>query len=228
MSRRKTSKKKQEETLVDIVEVRDTAQDYLSKNRKMIFGIGGLLLILVGAFMVYKFMIQEPKEKQAMESLYWAEYQFSRDSFASALENPGKGFEGFLDIIDNYSGTNASNLSKYYAGVSYLNLGKFDAAVDYLSSFNPAGTVTPIMKQGALGDAYSELNDFDAAISAYKSAAFGTSNDLLSPYYLQKYGMLQLRQGNAAEAQKAFEKIKAEYPTSTEGLQIEKYLAKAG
>ncbi len=227
MSRRKKSKK-QDETLVDIVEVRDTAQDYLAKNSKMIFGIGGLLLLLVGGFLVYKFMILEPKEKQAMESLYWAEYQFSRDSFASALENPGKGFEGFLDIIDNYNGTNASNLSKYYAGVSYLNLGKFDAAVDYLNAFNPAGTVTPIMKQGALGDAYSELNDFEAAIAAYKKAAFGSSNDLLSPYYLQKYGMLQLKQGNSAEAQKAFEKIKAEYPSSTEGQQIDKYLANAG
>lgn len=227
MSRRKT-RKKEEETLVDIVEVKDSAQDYLAKNSKMIFGIGGLLLLLVGAFLVYKFMIQEPKEKQAMESLYWAEYQFSRDSFASALENPGKGFEGFLDIIDNYSGTNASNLSKYYAGVSYLNLGKFDAAVDYLNSFSPAGTVTPIMKQGALGDAYSELNDFDAATAAYKKAAYGSSNDLLSPYYLQKYGMLQVRQGNNGEAQKAFEKIKAEYPTSTEGQQVDKYLANAG
>ncbi len=223
---RRRSNKKEEETLVDIVEARDNAKDYFGKNQKMILGIALAVALLVGAFVVYKFLIKEPQEKQAMEAMYWAEYQFARDSFAIALENPGRDMEGFLDIIDNYGGTSAANLSKYYAGVSYLNLGKYDAAVDYLESFSPKGTVTPIMKFGALGDAYSELNEFDKALSSYKKASGSGSNDLLTPYYLQKYGMLQERQGNSAEALSAYNQIKEKYPLSTEGTLVDKYISR--
>ncbi len=226
MARRRNTKKKDDETLVDLVEARDNVQDYFGQNQAKIIGIAAILALLIGGFFVYKFLIQEPKEKQAMEAMYWAEYQFSRDSFSNALENPGRGFEGFLDIIDNYGGTSASNLSKYYAGISYLNLGKYDAAVDYLESFSPKGSITPIMKYGALGDAYSELNDLDKALSSYKQAANTDVNDFLTPYYLHKYGLLCERQGNPSDALSAYNRIKKDFPNSSEGNTIDKYIVR--
>ena len=167
-----------------------------------------------------------PREAKAMSAMYKAEQQFERDSFALALENPGGGFDGFLDIIDNYNGTKAANLARYYAGISYLNLGLYDPAIDYLKDFSASGALLPITKLGALGDAYSEKGEFDQAISYYQKAVNATANDLLTPYYLQKLGLLSDKQGNAEDAAKYFNRIKAEFPDSEEGSQIEKYIAR--
>lgn len=213
-----------DDTLLDLNEAKESAQGFFEKNQKMIVGIASLVALLFIGYVVYQFFYKEPREVAAKEMIYKAEQQFLRDSFALALENPGGGFEGFLDIIDNYSGTKTANLAKYYAGVSYLNLGNNESAIEYLSSFSAAGQITPTMKNGAMGDAYSEMNDFDNALSYYKKAAYGVENELLSPYYLKKYAMLCEVQGDNGAAQKAYATIKEKYPTSAEGADIDKYL----
>ncbi len=223
--RRKQTKKENEELLVDIVEVKETGQDFIERNKMLVIGVVAGLLLLVGGYLVWKYMIQAPKEKQAAAAIYMAENQFAKDSFALALENPGGAFEGFLDIIDNYSGTKTANVAKYYAGISYLNLGRFEDAISYLESFSPSGTITPIMKHGALGDAYSETGDLDKAVSLYKKAASSGDNEFLTPYYLMKLGTLQQRQGNNSAAADAFRKIKEKYPNSSQGSDIDRYLA---
>lgn len=215
-----------DDTLVDLVEVKESASGMLQNNQLKILGIIGILALLVGGFLAYKYLYQSPRNNAAMEQMYKAEMQFKQDSFALALENPGGGFDGFLDIIDNYNGTKAANLSKYYAGVCYLNLGRYNEAIEYLNTFSADGNVTPITKFGAMGDAYSELNDFDSAVSNYRKAANAGDNELLTPYYLKKVGMLLEKQGDSAGAAEAYQQIKEKYPNSTEGLDISKYITR--
>lgn len=224
MARRK-KKQNVDETLVDIVEAKESAQDYFERNKVLVLSIVGALVIIIGGLLFYNTLIKGPNEKAAKEAMYQAEQQFARDSFALALENPGAGFDGFLDIIDNFGGTTSANLASYYAGVSYLNLGMFEAAVEYLEDFSPDGKVTPIMKNGALGDAYSELGDFDKALSFYKKAS-ENDNSYLAPYYLKKYGLLAEKQGDTAAALDAYNKIENQFPSSTEAADISKYIAR--
>jgi len=223
MSRRKNTK--QDETLVDLVEAKESAQGFIEKNQFLVLGAILGVLLLVGGILAYSLLYKAPREKKAASAMYKAEEQFSRDSFALALENPGGGFDGFLDIIDNYNGTKTANLAKYYAGISYLNLGVYETSIEYLESFSPGGDVLPITKYGALADAYSEMNDFDKAIGLYEKAVNTTKNDLLTPYYLKKLGLLQQKQGNNEAAQKAFMRLKNEYPDSSEGQMADKYLS---
>lgn len=226
MARRK-SRKQEEETLVDLVEAKESAQDYFERNQGLVLGvIAGIILIVVGLFAYFNLYLA-PKNDTAMEQMYQAQFQFEQDSFAKALENPGGGYDGFLDIIDNYGGTKAANLSKYYAGISYLRLGRYDAAISYLKDFNASGDVLPIMKNGALGDAYAELGEFDQALGFYKKAATEKENDFLTPYYLDKLAKLHERQGNFAESQKYFKEIKDNYPNSTVGRDVDKYLTRS-
>ena len=228
MARRKSAvkKKKEEETLVDIVEVRDQAQGFMEQNQNKIFGALTLAVLLIGGIFLWKNFIKAPKNNTAMESMQQAQVQFERDSFALALQNPGGGFDGFLDIIDQYGGTPSGNMAKYYAGICYLNLGQYEAARDWLNKFSAAGEVTPIMKYGALGDVYSELNDLDAAMSNYKSAVSAGNNELLTAYYLKKVGLLHQKNGNNSEALAAFQQIKEKYPNSPDGQDVEKYITR--
>jgi tetratricopeptide (TPR) repeat protein len=222
MARRK-SNKKQDETLVDLVEVKESAQDFLESHQKLVLGIGLVLIVLFGGYLAYKYAYMAPREKNAAEQVFKAQQQFERDSFALALENPGEGYEGFLDIIDNYGGTKIANTAKYYAGISYLNLGRFDDAISYLESFKPSGELLPITKYGALGDAFAESNDFDKAIQMYKKATQVKGNDFLTPYYLKKLGLLQKRQGNDKAASDAFNRITEEFGSSDIAKEVEQF-----
>lgn len=227
MSRRK-KQKEQDETLIDIVEVGEQAQSFLEKYQTLIIGGVAGLLLLVGGYFAYKTFVQAPKQKEAISQMAQAQVQFARDSFASALENPGAGFPGFLEIIDKYSGTPSANSAKYYAGISYLNLGRFEDAISYLNQYSANDDITSIMKFGALGDAYSEMNDMTKALSMYQKAANAAENDFLVPLYLQKFAMLSNIQGNKADARAAYERIKKDYPTSDQGRDADKYLALFG
>ena len=148
---KRRKEKRQDETLIDVVEAKQNAQDYFEKNKALITGMLAALIILVGGYIVYKYMIQAPKEKSAQAAIFKAEQQFQRDSFALALENPGGGYEGLLDIIENYSGTKTSNLAKLYAGISYMNVGRFNDAIEYLDSHNATGDYAPNFEEWQFG-----------------------------------------------------------------------------
>lgn len=214
-----------DETLVDIVEVKEVAQDFFERNQTTVLAILVGAVLLIGGYLAYKYGYQAPQEKSAAEAIYKAQEQFARDSFALALENPGGGFDGFLDIIDSYGSTKAGNLAKYYAGISYLNLGRYESAIEYLESYSPNDDVTPIMKNGALADAYAETGDLEKAKSLYKKAANAEDNEFLTPYYLFKYAVLCQKLGNNDEAAIAFEKISSEYPDSNEANEAARYAA---
>ncbi|HLF65088.1 MAG TPA: tetratricopeptide repeat protein [Saprospiraceae bacterium] len=219
--------KKSDETLVDIVQVKVKAEDFFERNQIAVLATLGAIVLIIGGLFVYQNVYKKPRNEKAMAQMFQAQFQFERDSFALALDNPGGGYDGFLDIIDKFSGTKASNLANYYAGVCYLHLGRYEAAIDFLNDFKAAGEVTPIMKHGTLGDAYSELEDWKNAISHYEKAAETSNNEYLTPYYLKKLGLLYERQGDQAKALKAFERIKKDYPNTTASQGIDKYIARA-
>lgn len=220
------NKKKTDDTLVDLVEARDSASDFMEKNQSKLVGGLAILVLLVGGFFAYKQLIQGPKQIEAAGSMAKAQAYFAQDSFALALQSSNGDYLGFLDVIDEYGSTNAGNTANYYAGISYLHLGEYDAALSFLKDYSSDGDVLPIMKNGALGDCYSELGQMDQAISHYSKAISAGENDLLESYYLKKLGLLQEKQGNFSASMEAFKRIKKDYPTSTDGRDIEKFIAR--
>jgi len=214
-----------EEVVGNVREAEAKTGSFVERNQYSVIGIAALLILAAGAYMAYNLLYQAPREKAAMEQMFKAEYQFQRDSFALALESPGDGYDGFLDIVDNYGGTKSANLAKYYAGISYLNLNRFEDAISYLKSYSAAGGVTPITKWGAIGDAQSELGDMAAAISSYQKAVGADANAELTPYYLNKLGLLLQREGDVSGARSAFERISKDFSKSSEASDVAKYLA---
>ncbi len=228
MAQRKNKTTDGADEVVGVVEVKGSQpvkNNFFEENQKMIsyviLGIG----ILAAVYFAYKYLYIGPREKEAVNAMFKAEEVFAKDSFALALENPGGGFEGFLGIIDNYSGTKAANLAGYYAGLCYLNLGKFQEAVDKLEGYDADDEVTSVTKAGALGDAYSELGDKEKAMNLYKKAA-ASDNEMLTPYYLHKLAMMYYSEGKTKEATEQLEIIKAKYPDSNEFRDAEKLLAR--
>lgn len=223
MAKRKKIKQ-EDELLVDLAATKEQTQDFLETNQKYI--LGGLLLValLIGGYYAYKYLYKAPQEKEALEQMYRAEIEFQRDSFALALSGPAD-YPGFEEIASEYSGTKAANLARYYAGISHLRTGNFQSAVDYLEDFKAGGKIVPAVKNGALGDAHSELGNMDKALGYYEKATSASPNSFSTPYYLWKAGLLSQKMGNGAKAQGFFERIKKEYPASAQGKDIDRYLS---
>jgi len=212
-----------DDVLVEVVESTGDGRTFLEKNGNMLLGAIALIALLIGGYYAYKYLVQAPKQKEAVEQMFQAQFQFDRDSFKLALTNPGGGYPGFVDIVEQYSSTPAGNLANYYAAVSYLKLGDFDASLSYLKAFNPSDDLLSATKSGLMGDIAGEKGDLDGALSYYKKAA-GSNLDVIAPYYLKKMGMLLTKQGKADDAVEAFRQIKTKYPNSAEGKNVDKYL----
>jgi tetratricopeptide (TPR) repeat protein len=218
----KVEKVSKEDVLIDVAVVGKDAQHWLEVYQKpLIIGVAALALIIGGYFAWNSYVAGN--QKKAIANMWKAEQLFERDSFAVALSAPN----GFLDIAKNYGSTPAGNTAHFYAGICYLNLGKFDEAISQLDDFSPSGTISPTMKYGAMGDAYSEKKDYAKALKMYKEAANSGNVEDLKAFYLKRYGMLSENQNDASSALSAYQEIKTKYGTTTEARDIEKFIARA-
>jgi len=225
---KKATKKKIEEAdkrLESFGDALTRTELFIEKYQKSLT-IGTLVIVLiVVGFVFFKKMIIAPRQKEALAQMFVAEKYFARDSFNLALNGDGNN-PGFLDIIDEYKMTKAANLAKYYAGISYLNLGQYDDAIDRLKSFKSDDLMLSVIAVGAIGDAYMQMGDKETASKYYLEASRKGKTDFITPVYLMKAGEVLEDLGNLDEALKCYEDIKAKYPKSKEGQNIEKYITR--
>jgi tetratricopeptide (TPR) repeat protein len=199
---------------------------YIEENRKSLTIIIIAILAVVGGFLGYRNFYLAPKESEAQSEMFMAEKYFEIDSFQMALEGDGQNL-GLLDIIDDYAATKSANLAQYYAGISYLRLGEYEEAINYLDDFDASDRVISVVALGATGDAYVELGNYDKGLTYYEKAAGLNPNDLLSPIYLFKAGLVQEKLGNYKKAVASYKKIKTNFPKSDEAREIDKYITAA-
>ncbi|MEO0044310.1 MAG: hypothetical protein RL329_3758 [Bacteroidota bacterium] len=215
-----------DETIIDLEQVTGGAVHWVEANQKpILFGLLGLAAAIGGYFWYNSYKSKQNEKGYA--AAVRAEQRFEQDSFAAALSNPGGGFSGLTDLASKFSGSDAGNAAQYQAAVSYLNLGKFDEAIKAMESFSANGQVAPTMKYGILGDAWSEKKDFKKALDFYKKAGAAGGVDDLKAYYLKKAGLLSEVQKEYSSAISIYKDIKSNYPTTTDGNGIEKFIARA-
>jgi len=206
----------------------DQFQHYWERFGKKASYVLLAVILIVGGYLGYRYMVSEPNEKKASEAMFRAEEYFRQDSARLALNGDNVN-AGFLKIMSRYGGTKAANLASFYAGSCYLKLGDYNNAVKYLKDFSTSVKQVQVRSYGLLGDAYSELNKKEEAASQYKKA--GTSfekDDLFSPEYLFRAGYLYESMGKNQEAIDMYQLIKDKYPASQRGYDIDKYLARLG
>ena len=209
----------------DIESFKDSTLDKFEKNKNIIYG-GVVAVLIVAVAVYYYFGVHRPAQKQAAaDSISAAQFAFERDSFQLALTGkdiPGQErVMGFLDIIDNYGGTPSANIAHYGAGVSLLHLGKYEEAISQLQSYSGGDGMTQAMAYGAIGDAKSELNQMEEALSFYLKAAAYQSNAATSPYYLRKAALLSEAQGKAEDAKKYITQAIKDFPETAERMNLE-------
>ena len=208
----------------NVEETLTRTEQFLEENYKTLLIILASVVLLVGLFWLGR-LYQNKKNDEAQSQMYQAEKWLEIDSLNLALNGDGN-YLGFLDIAKDYKFTNSGNLAKYSAGICYLHLGNYKEAIDFLNKYSKKDKVIGSMAIGATGDAYVELGDLDKGVSKYIEAADYAKNSFNTPLFLMKAGEIYELKGKYPDALKLFERIQNEYPESTEGTTIDKYIAR--
>jgi tetratricopeptide (TPR) repeat protein len=211
-----------------------TTEDWVVKNQQYIFIIVGVVAVLVLGSLGYGKYIKEPLEQTAMNDMFTAQQYFdeavngtSKDSLFNMALIGGEGKYGFVDISEQYSGTNAGNLANYYAGVSYLNLKDYANAIAYLSEFSSDDDILGPLAKGAIGDAFVQLEQMEDAFDYYVKAANLKTNDYTTPMFLYKAGVIGLELDKISESLRFFNIIKSDFDGSEEAKEIDLFIGKA-
>lgn len=208
----------------NVEETLTRTEQFLESNYKVLLTGLGVIVFLVALFWLGKLYLKN-RNDEAQVQMYQAQRYLESDSLSLALNGDGN-YLGFIDIADDYKFTNAGNLARYSAGICLLHMGQYEEAIDYLEKYSKKDNVIGSLALGATGDAYVELGDTKKGISKYIEAADFADNSFNTPLFLMKAAELHELEGNFTEALKIYERIKDEYPESTEGSTIDKYIAR--
>lgn len=209
---------------------------WVAKNQKYIFIIIGAVAIIILGYLGYREFIQEPKEEEAANELFQSQQYFQaaldasaaqKDSLYSLALTGGEGKFGFVDIVDNYSGTDAANLANYYAGMAFLNTNQYQKAIDHLEDFESDDQILAPLAKGAIGDAFVQLNQPEEALDYYLEAANLRTNQFTTPRYLFKAALIAIDLGKGAAAEEYLKRIQNEFPDAIEAQKIKVYLGQA-
>jgi len=221
------AKKTKEENPQGIKNVEETlsrTEQYLEENYKPILISLVVIVAIVGLVWLGKLYLNK-RNDEAQSQVYQAERYLEMDSLKLALNGDGN-YLGFLDIASDYKFTQSGNLARYSAGICYLHLGDYDKAIEFLSKYSKKDKVLGSLALGATGDAYVESGNTDKGLSLYLEAADFGSNSFNTPIFLMKAAEIYELNGKFPEALKLYERIQKEYPESTEGTSIDKYIAR--
>lgn len=191
---------------------------FFEKNKKaIIYGVVFIIAIIAGYILCDTYYLK-PRANEANTELAKSQQLFDEQQYDKALT-------GFQKVADEYGSTDAANLAQLYIGICQANLGKWQEAVDALESFSGKDDqmISPAA-EGALGNAYANLNQLDKAVEHLKKAAKMADNNTLSPVYLIQAGEILESQGKKSEALQLYQQVKEQYVNSMQYQTIDKYI----
>jgi len=196
--------------------------NFFNANRTLILSLMVTLLVVIGVMIGYRFY-SEGQEDKAQNLLASAEQSYTNSDYETALNGDEYTLSyGFIQIADEFSGTNAGNLASYYASVSNFKLDNFEDALAYIQGYkNPKG----VMGVGSVSfhATLLKLNgSLEKAAKKYEEAANWDKNESTTPYNLMKAANIYKDLGNNEKVISITSTIIEEYPNSTEATNSRK------
>jgi len=200
---------------------------FIEKNWKILGGaLAAVILLVVAGFLWSNHM--DSVEKDAQKAIATSQNLFMAQQYEQALNGDGTGSVGFLNVIDNYSGTKTANLAKLYAAICYANTGKVDEAIKMFEDFDQKDDqmISPV-SLAALGNCYIQKGENDKGVELIIKAAKKADNDAISPALLLQAGQTYEGMGQADKALELYKEIKTKYYLSPVSQDIDKYIERA-
>lgn len=196
------------------------AEEFKSnKKLKMTTYIVGGILLLSILFFAYRQFIWKPANDDSKNS-YWIGLNYA------GMDSTNLSIEEFETAVNQYDGKIGGEVSQFLLGRQLMEQGEFEDALNELSSVNLKDTYLSSLVVKLQADCYSELKDYEKAANLYLEAAEINPNENTTPEILFSAGQCAEEINNFEKALECYQKIKDEYPSSTKGMSIEKYIAR--
>ncbi len=227
---------------LDASEIVEKAKGFWVAYSKKIIIIGSAVIILLGSYLGYKYLVTIPNEKKANDLIFPAEKLFGLMAASSSYNkdtvnlvlngDKAAGITGLLKIASSLGSTMSGNRAQYMIGACYLQLKQFDKAISHLKDFD-GNDATQIQSKCyvLLGHAYAEQKKTEEALEYYKKA--GTISDLdegMASEALYMAGRYAEALGKTKDAIDLFQNLKDKYPASqrVSSGDVDKYLGSLG
>lgn len=203
-----------------------TTENFFDKNKNILISGGvGIVVVLLG-FLGYNKLVAEPNNVESQIEIASAMYDFESDSTEAAI-NGTNGNIGLEEAADEYKGTSGGDIANYSMGIISMQKGEFETALDYFGNCSFEDVMVANLCIGLQGDCYVELTEYAKAVDFFEKAAAREVNEFTTPLYLKKAGLAYEALEDYSKAIVAYTKIKNNYPQSSEGADITKYIERA-
>lgn len=221
----KQKQTKEDVQMENVQEALSKSEAFIEKYRKQLtYGVG-IVVVIVLAIILFQTYYLKPREVEAEEAMIEAVNAFERGEYEVALRG-NEQFDGFEAVAAQYGITTAGESAALYAAACELQLGEYEEAIRYFKKVGIKSVNMTPAYQTAMGDCYVELGEYKDAAKCFEKAA-KSENLLVAPRALKKAGLVYEKMGDNKKAAKAYKAIKADYPTSQEAQDIDKYIVRA-
>ncbi len=194
------------------------AKYWIQNNVKRIATIATILVIAVLISFVMK-KTRDDKIQRAMNV-------FGKTIIAYENNDMTNSISGFKQIIQNFPKTNYAAISSFMLGSIYYNKKDYATAQKYYDSVIKKYDSYDFLKGASLsglGHCFVQTKDYKKAIEYLDRFVSETPKHYLMPEVLILLGECHIELKNSIEAKKAFEKIIADFPKSSQ-MQVAKNL----
>jgi tetratricopeptide (TPR) repeat protein len=190
------------------------------KVRMITIGVGAILVLVLGYFAYHQF-IWKPGNVKSTEVGYAGLNYAAIDSTDLAISE-------LTPVVKKYDGKVGGEVAQFVLARQLMAKGEFKKALDNLEGVNVEDTYVRVYAVGLQGDCYSEMKDYDKAVSYYLKASKANENDYTTPMYLFKAGLVtELKLKDPQTAAEYYQTIKDNYLQYGNQKTIDKYLARA-
>ncbi|MEN9302756.1 MAG: hypothetical protein RL264_1185 [Bacteroidota bacterium] len=189
------------------------------KNFKLItYAIGGVLAAGI-LFFLYRQFVWMPANEKSNDGWWESMNYIEKDSTDQAI----KTLEPF---VKNYDGKTGGEIGQFLLGSQYMKKGEFKKAQQQFEGVDLSDTYLSTFSIGLQGDCFSEMKDYEKAITYYLEAADNFDNEFTSPMYLFKAGLHAEKLGKLEDANTYYTRIQDDYPGFGAQKTIERYIAR--
>lgn len=229
------SEKEIEETVEQQIEHTEDLYNRVEEEKsffeKNLVGILIGAVVVIGAIFGIRYWMNSSAaaDRATVDEIWRAETYLHSETpnYQAAIAGDSLGNDGLEVLADDLSGTMGGNIATYDLGIAYLNNGQYNEAIEALSSVSFDDQMVSTVAIGAIGDAYSQLGDLNAAIENYEKAIANSDNSFTCPIYLKKCGLAHEALGQYNEAIAHYERISNDFPNTEEGKSIAKFITRA-
>lgn len=180
--------------------------------------VGGVAVLIVG-YLGYRTFIFGPNNVSSKAAYVAGLNYASKDSTDKAIQ-------ALEPVVKKYDGTVGGENAEFVLARQYMTKGNFKKALSLLEGVDASDTYLRIYSIGLQGDCYSELKQYDDALSKYESAAALNENDKTTPEFLFKAGLVAEELKDFGKATELYERIRDNYSNFSQAKAIEKYIAR--